>query len=176
VAERQPPANTYEALPEAQPEAIVIFCSNPRFQTAFEGFVEQELELRQGQFVPFVIAGGAGVLGQPERLPKEFKFMRDRPALFRRHFPCLKRVVLINHEDCAYYRMLAEKLPGLLPGHASDPAHRAGADLPQVADVFNRLLSHLGLQTEYCYTRFADADRTRVVFDLLPDGHGDEAT
>jgi hypothetical protein len=175
VTESVPPANTYEALPEAQPEAIVVFCSDPRFQTAFEGFVAQELGLRQGQFVPFVIAGGAGVLGQPERLPKEFKFMRDRLELFRQHFPCLKRVVLINHEDCAYYRMLAEKLPGLLPGHASDPAHRAGADLPQIAQVFNRLLSHLDLQTEYYYARFADADHTRVVFDPLPNGRADEA-
>jgi hypothetical protein len=163
-------------MPEAQPEAVVVYCSAPRFQTAFDQFIEKELGLRKGQFIPLVIAGGAGPLAHPERLPKEFKFMKDRLELFRKHYPSINRVVLINHEDCVYYRMLAEKIPGFLQGHAADLLHRAGEDMPLIAQVFNRLLSHLGLQTEYYYARFADPDHTRVIFDLLPNGRACAAT
>jgi hypothetical protein len=160
--------NVYEAVPQADPEAIVVYCSDPRFQTAFEPFLETELGLRKGQFVPFVIAGGAGVLANPERLPKEFKFMKDRFVLFRHHFPSLRRVVLINHEDCAYYKMLGDKIPGLRLEQAGGLAHQPRADLEPIAAVFHRLLSHLGLGVELYYARFADGDHCQVVFERLP--------
>ena len=62
--------NVYEALPQVRPEAIVLYCSDPRFQTAFEPFVERGLGLPKGRYVPFVMAGGAGVLGVSADEPK----------------------------------------------------------------------------------------------------------
>ncbi|OHB65392.1 MAG: hypothetical protein A2Y76_10500 [Planctomycetes bacterium RBG_13_60_9] len=157
--------NVYEAVPHASPEAVVVYCGDPRFQTAFEPFIERELGLRRGQFIPFVVGGGAGVLANPERLPKEFKFMKDRFELIHRNFPPIKRVVLINHEDCIYYRMLAQRVPGFLKDHVSKLRDRPGEDLDPIARVFHRLLAHLGLRIELYYARFTNADHSQVTFD-----------
>jgi hypothetical protein len=160
--------NVYAARPEVAPEAVVVYCSDPRFQAAFDQFIEKELRLAKGEFIPLVVAGGAGVLAHPERLPKEFKFMRDRLELFVRHHSSIKRIVLINHEDCAYYRMLAEKIPAFLGHPAGGPAHRSREDMELIGVVFGRLLAHLGVQTELYYARFADPGHTQVAFDRIP--------
>jgi len=165
MSEPERATNVYEALPQAHPEAVVVYCGDPRLQTAFESFIETELGLRKGRFVPLVVGGGAGVLANPERLPKEFKFMKDRFELIHRCFPSIHRVVLINHEDCLYYRLLAEKIPGFLTGHASRLRDRPGEDLALIARVFHRLLSHLGLKVELYYARFVDGDCSKVTFD-----------
>jgi len=162
------PVITYEAMPEVAPQAVVVYCSAPRFQMAFDQFIERELHLAKGQFIPLVIAGGAGVLAHPERLPKEFKFMRERLELFRKNYPSVKRIVLINHEDCAYYRMLTERIPGFLRPGADGPSHRSREDMELIAAVFHRLLSHLGVEIELYYARFADEDHTKVIFDRIP--------
>jgi len=79
------PANVYEAMAQVRPEAVVVYCGDPRLQTAFEPFIEKGLKLPKGQYIPLVVGGGAGVLANPERLPKEFKFMKDRFELIHRH-------------------------------------------------------------------------------------------
>ncbi|MFA5878267.1 MAG: hypothetical protein WC845_02785 [Candidatus Staskawiczbacteria bacterium] len=156
-------AQFYSAVVNPQPTAVVIHCSDPRFQTAFREFIETELGLSDGQYIPFVIAGGAGVLSRPEALPKEFRFMRERLELFREHFKSIRRVILINHEDCAYYHSLCEKswalrtLAHLLPRD----------DMKLIAQVFHRLLSHLGMQVELYHAKFSDDERTRIVFERI---------
>jgi hypothetical protein len=160
------PTNVYEAMPQVRPEAIVLHCSDPRFQTAFEPFVENELGLTKGRYVPFVVAGGPGVLANPERRPKEFKFIRDRFELFHGYFASLQRLVLINHEDCAYYRLLAQAVPGLKE-HGPDLLHWPRDDLAPIAQTIRRLLAHLGWNIELYYARFAGTDRCRVVFDRV---------
>ena len=159
--------NVYEVLPHVTPEAIVLYCSDPCFQTAFVPFVENELGLAKGRYVPFVVAGGPGVLANPERRPKEFKFLRDRFELLHEHFASLRRLVLINHEDCAYYRMLAREVPGLKePG--ADLRHWPRADLPSIAQTVHRLCGHLGWNIELYYARFTGADAGHVTFDRVP--------
>ena len=161
------PTNVYEALPQAHPEAVVVYCGDPRLQTAFEPFIENGLGLQKGQYIPLVVGGGAGVLAYPEKLPKEFKFMKDRFELIHRAFPSVKRAVLINHEDCIYYRLLAEKIPGFLADGASKLTDRPGADLDVIAGVFDRLLSHFGFQPEFYYGRFVSEDHSKVTFDRV---------
>jgi hypothetical protein len=153
-------------MPTVHPEAAVVYCGDPRLQTAFVPFIENELGLAKGQYIPTVVGGGAGALAYPQRLPKEFKFMKDRLELIHRAFPSVKRAVLINHEDCIYYRLLAQKIPGFL----TDPAKlrdRPHEDMDRIADVFDRLLSHLGLKPELYYGKFSDAEHTRMIFDRV---------
>ncbi len=159
--------NVYDALLEARPEAIVVYCSDPRFQMAFEAFLGNELGLTKGRFIPLVVAGGAGVLARPQTLPKEFKFMKDRLDLFCSHFPSLKRVVLINHEDCAYYRWLAGTSAGLQTDRTEDLGTQPRRDLQRIAGVFNRFLPHLGLSVELYCAGFADSGRGKVVFERI---------
>ncbi len=165
MSESEGSTNVYEALPQVHPEAVVVYCGDPRLQTAFVPFIENELGLAKGQYIPVVVGGGAGVLANPERRPKEFKFLRDRFELFHRHFASLRRLVLINHEDCLYYRTLAQAAPGL---SGPDSPHRPRDDLPPIARTVHRLLGHLGWDLELYYARFAAADRSQVAFDRVP--------
>lgn len=159
--------NVYDAILETRPEAIVVYCSDPRFQMAFEAFLGNELGLTKGRFIPLVVAGGAGVLARPLTLPKEFKFMKDRLELFRSHFPSLTRVVLINHEDCAYYRQLSSRIVGFQTDRTEDLGTQPRGDLELTAGVFNRFLPHLGLSVELYYAGFADISHGKVIFERV---------
>lgn len=157
----------YDALRDPKPEAIVVYCSDPRFQTAFDQFIQRELGLAKGKFMPLVIGGGAGVLGHPEQLPKEFKFLKERFELYRDVFPSLRRVVLINHEDCRYYDFLKTKLFGFLGPRFNISREHAREDLSLVSRAFKRLLAHLGFTVEFYYAKFADAEQSKIVFDKV---------
>jgi len=160
------PAKTYEAVVDPRPEAVVVHCNDPRFQKAFEQFIEKELGLRREEVVALVVGGGAGVLAHPERLPKEFKFMKDRFELIRENFPSIRRVILINHEDCKYYESLKDRVLKVLGAHKT-LAEQSREDMGAVARIFASLLSHLGLAVELYYAKFADAEHTKIVFDRV---------
>jgi hypothetical protein len=155
----------YDAVPNPAPTAVVIHCSDPSFQAAFNGFVEQELKLAPGDYVPLVFSGGAGVLSQPMSLPKEFKFVKERIEFLRRHFASIKRVILINHEDCEYYATLADRFQGLLGSRLSDHMRQ---DMKSIAGILLRALpvAH-GLSIELYYARFADDAHTKIAFERI---------
>ena len=158
-------ARIYNAVQNPKPEAIVVYCGDPRFQDAFDGFIEKELKLSKGQFIPMVVGGGAGVLAHPEKLPKEFKFMKERLEHYTEAFHSVRRVILINHEDCKYYHSLKERVLGLAGAHSV--LDHAREDMPLVAQVFRRLLGHLNLPIEMHYASFADPQHTQIVFDQV---------
>ncbi len=160
MSDMQIPA-IYKVLKEATPEAVVITCSDPRFQAAFREFIEVKLGLTQGKYIPFVIDGGAGVLGRPESLPKEFKFVKERLETFKQRFCSIKRIILINHEDCTYYETLGKKLGALIPFHVHPPHD----DMKLIQQVFIRLLAHLGLNLELYYAKFVDGSRTQITIE-----------
>jgi hypothetical protein len=156
----KPAGPTYAAVQNPQPEAVVVYCSDPRFQPAFEQFIARELGLGKGQYIPLVIGGGAGVLAHPEKLPKDFKFVKDRIEFLREHYSSIKRIILINHEDCMYYRQVAEKLLRFLPHLGLSPEH----DMAAVQAVFRSVLAHLNLSVELYYAQFADDAKSKVTF------------
>ena len=167
TVEALPAKPLYDAVREPKPEAIVVYCSDPRFQAAFDQFIQRELGLAKGKFMPLVVGGGAGVLGHPAQLPKEFKFLKERFELYREVFPTLRRVVLINHEDCRYYDFLKRKLMSFLgPRIIISPEH-AREDLSLVSKAFKLLLAHLGFTVEFYYAKFADAEHSKVQFDKV---------
>ena len=45
----------YEITTET-PQAIVIYCSDPRFQSAFEKFVEEGLSFKKLTYIPIIIS------------------------------------------------------------------------------------------------------------------------
>jgi hypothetical protein len=157
----------YAAVQDPKPEAIVVHCSDPRFQIAFEQFIANELGLAKGEFIPLVIGGGPGVLSHPEQLPKEFKFIKERFELYRTHFPSIRRVILINHEDCKYYQSLRTKLSHLLGARFKGVAEQAREDLGLLARICDRLLAHLGLSVDLYYAKFADAEHSKAVFEKV---------
>jgi hypothetical protein len=157
----------YETVQNPRPEAIVVHCSDPRLQAAFAQFIQRELGLRQGGYIPLVVGGGAGVLGHPEQLPKEFKFLKERFELYRDHFPSIRRLVLINHEDCKYYESLKSRVLGFMgAGLRISPTH-AREDLALVSRTFKHLLSHLGVGLEIYYAKFADPEHRQIEFERV---------
>jgi hypothetical protein len=173
IAETPPSAEaptvrkTYAAVADPRPEAVVIHCSDPRFQTAFEQFIAEELHLAKGAYIPIVVGGGAGVLGHPEQLPKEFKFLKERLELYRHVFPSARHIVLINHEHCHYYDSLKGRVLNFLGSRLKPSLEHGREDLPLVARVCQHLLAHLGCQVELYYARFADPEQTRIVFEKV---------
>ena len=157
----------YAAVVDPKPSAIVIHCSDPRFQPAFDQFTEHELGLKTGEFIPIIVGGGAGVLGHPEQLPKEFKFIKERLEHYHQIFPTARRIVLINHEGCRYYQSLKARTLGLLGSKLANAAGHSRDDLSLVARTFQHFLSHLGYSIELYYAKFANPEQTRIEIEKI---------
>ncbi|MBS1153325.1 MAG: hypothetical protein H6Q89_5023 [Myxococcaceae bacterium] len=153
----------YEALVDPQCEAIVVHCSDARLQRAFREFTVTELGLALGDFMPLVVSGGASVLAHPERLPKEFKFMRDRLEFYRSVMPSLKRVVLISHERCRYSQALKKRVLG----RGVVPEAQGPEDLRVVQAALAPTLAKLDLRAELFFARFAGPEGTQIRFDRV---------
>ena len=153
-------------LIEAAPEAIVVHCSDPRFQRAFAEFIRDELKLQDGSFIPLVISGGVGSLAEPLKLPKEFRFMKERLRMFLERFESIHRLILINHEDCRHYEWLHNYIGRLFLQRFHSLAERQQADLKKAAELVLKLTS-LKLDLELYYARFADARKSKVVFEKV---------
>jgi hypothetical protein len=154
---------TYDLI-DAAPEAIVVHCSDPRFQRAFAGFIKNELQLEEGKYIPLVVSGGIGSLSEPLKLPKEFRFMRERLRMFLDRFDSIKQIVLINHEDCRHYEALQNFIGKLFMQRFASMAERQRVDLKKVAKVLLDL-SSARIETKLYYAKFADARKSKVVFE-----------
>lgn len=158
---------TYKLQQGAAPEALVVYCSDPRFQSAFQQFIKNELGLSPGEYIPIVIGGGGGVLAHPEQLPKEFKFLKDRFEMHMHRFPSISRIVLINHEGCDYYEGLKDRLKHLFGPLASSTTDKQRNDLKGVA---RKLIGMVlpGVNIELYYAHLDKPDGDSVVFDRIP--------
>jgi len=164
LPDSQPPP-VYSLL-EAHPKAIVIHCSDPRFQKAFRDFIVNELHLHDGEYIPFVISGGVAALAEPQKLPKEFKFIKERIDLFTGLFKSIHRVVLINHEDCRHYDMLKSTLGSIFLQHAAHMTDRQIKDLRNVAGMIMGFVAP-GFQLETYYARIVRNGGVTVHFEKI---------
>lgn len=151
---------------DAAPEAIVVHCSDPRFQRAFTEFIHQELKLQDGNYIPLVISGGVGSLAEPLKLPKEFRFMKERLRMFLERFESIHRLILINHEDCRHYDWLQSYIGKLFLQRFQNLTERQQADLKKAAQGILALTS-LKIDCELYYAKFADARKSKVVFEKV---------
>lgn len=84
-------------------QALVIHCGDPRFQDAFRRFITEELGYRN--YVPIVIGGGVHAFGVQSFLPKNFKILWEQIKFFVKEGR-IRNVVIINHDDCAWYKKM----------------------------------------------------------------------
>ncbi len=157
------PIKIYDLI-DAAPEAVVVHCSDPRFQSAFAGFIKNELHLGDGKYIPLVVSGGVATLSEPFMLPKEFKFMKERFRFFLERFDSIREIVLINHEDCRHYDWLRNFIGKLFLQRFHDMAERQQDDLKKVAKVLLGLASSR-IEIKLYYAKFADAGKSKVVFE-----------
>jgi hypothetical protein len=91
-------------------EALVIHCGDPRFQEAFRQFITRELGLRN--YIPIIIGGGVHAFGMQTLLPKNFKILWEQVKFFIKEGR-VNQVIIINHEDCAWYKKMKGYHPTL---------------------------------------------------------------
>lgn len=110
-------------LREGDSDALVIHCSDPRFQDAFHGFTRRGLGLEQPAVI--VLPGSTASFGVQAFLPKRWHALRNQIELMTEHndFP---RVIIINHDDCRGYTDVAKFIGGLMNVSVSQRKHLQG--------------------------------------------------
>ena len=114
----------------------------------------------KGDFIPLVIAGGAGVLARPKRLPKEFKFVKESHRSPPRHSLDTQGCA-VTDEDCLYYKTLKDRVLGFI---ASRLTHSQD-DLSIVEKILGCALQTTRI--EPYYARFQDPERSKIVFEKI---------
>jgi hypothetical protein len=91
---------TETKISEAESNALVIMCSDRRFQEAYREFLSQGLGLARWDAI--VVPGGGYMFSFAEVLPKQLK-VGTRMVKFIMQASHPARIVLINHERCVRY-------------------------------------------------------------------------
>lgn len=102
-------------LAEGEADALVLHCSDPRFQPAFRTFLAEQLGISH----PALVIGPGSISAWAVQMakPKMWHAMRQNIELMAARHP-IKRLVIITHEDCKSYSKLADLMGGLpkVPG------------------------------------------------------------
>jgi hypothetical protein len=153
----------YDAI-NGSAEAIVVHCADPRFQKAFREFINKELKLEEGKYIPIVISGAVASLSEPSSFPKEFKVVSDLIDLFLTRHNSIKMIVLINHEDCKKYEAMKGVLGRLFLGKLATIAEKQKKDLVSVA--LNLLQMHKQKPAvRLFYGKFANDQHSQIAFE-----------
>lgn len=140
-------------ISRADTDVLVVHCSDHRFQAALYEFLNLGLNLNENYDL-LVIPGGPQCLTLIEYLPKfswaSWKWFR---FLLEAHAP--KRIILIAHEDCGWYKSLPFHL------HASsEPRRRQEEDLRRVRHALRK--DFPDLTVELYYAGWDASDRVTI--------------
>jgi len=117
-----PTFNASSKVNSADAEVLVVHCSDHRFQAGIHEFLNQGLKLGENYDL-LVIPGGPQYLTLVEYIPK-FAWASGRWFRYLVEQHELKRLVLIAHQDCGWYKSLPLHL------HSSpEPRDRQEEDL-----------------------------------------------
>ena len=137
-----PTSQLTSKLNQADTDVLVIHCSDHRFQAAFYEFLNLKLNLDENYDL-LVLPGGPQCLTLVEYLPKFswagwkwFRFLADAHDL--------KRLILIQHQDCEWYKELPFHL------HSSTvPRLRQEEDLRRARQTLAKEHPHLSVELYY---------------------------
>ncbi len=123
-------------------DVLVVHCSDHRFQAGLHEFLNHNLNLGENYDL-LVIPGGPQCLTLAEYLPKFswagwkwFRFLVDSHEL--------KRMILIAHQDCGWYKDLPLHLHS-----SSEPRSRQEEDLRRVRQSLKRDFPDLSVELYY---------------------------
>jgi hypothetical protein len=144
-------------LNRANTDVLVVHCGDHRFQACFHDFLNQGLNLN-GNYDLLVIPGGPQSLTLAEYLPK-FSWSSWRWFRFLVELHDLKRLVLIQHQDCAWYKTLPLHLH-----HSPEPRQRQEQDLRRVTEALKKDFPELNVELYYAGWDASD----RVTVEAIP--------
>jgi hypothetical protein len=139
---------------EPESDVVVVHCSDPRYQPHFQEFLRKRLGLDRYALV--AVPGGPQFLTLAEYLPK-FSWVGWRWMKFLVDLSKPRRVVLIAHDDCRWYR--DARFFHLHP----DVGDRQRADLKQVRAAFAERFPGVAIDGF-----FARLDGDEAVFESVP--------
>ena len=143
-------------LNRADTDVLAVHCGDHRFQAAFHEFLSQGLNLG-GNYDLLVIPGGPQSLTLVEYLPK-FAWASTKWLRFHVEKHELSRLILIQHQDCAWYKTLPLHL------HSStEPRQRQEQDLERSSRSLKQ--DFPALRVELYYASWDAAGR--VAFDPI---------
>jgi len=129
-------------IQRAVTDVLAVHCGDYRFQGAFHEFLSQSLGLRENYDL-MVIPGGPLSLTLFEYLPK-FSWSSWKWLRFFVEQHEVKRLVLIQHQDCAWYKTMPLHL------HASpEPRERQEQDLRRVREAMKKDFAQLSVALYY---------------------------
>ena len=100
-------------LQRAETDVLAVYCSDHRIQAGVREFLDDHLGLR-ANYDSLVVPGGPQCLVEVDTLPKfAWASRKWSRALIGLH--SLKRMILIAHHDCGWYRWLADYQPPRSP-------------------------------------------------------------
>jgi hypothetical protein len=119
---------TYECrtqIERTETEVLAVHCSDYRFQAGIREFLDEGLGL-QANYDRLVVPGGPQCLVEVETLPK-FAWAARKWSRMLVQAHSLKRLVLIAHQDCGWYKWLEQWQPagGAVRGKQEDDLRTA---------------------------------------------------
>lgn len=134
-------------------EVLAIHCGDYRFQSALQEFLNGQLHLA-GNYDLMVIPGGPLALTLADHLP-EFASASWKWLRFFAEQHKIRRLILIQHQDCAFYRAIEAHLHS-----SSEPRERQEQDLRRVKDALHKDLPQIAV--ELYYASFDSSDRITI--------------
>jgi hypothetical protein len=130
------------SLKHADAEMLAIHCSDHRFQPGFYEFLNLKLDLDENYDL-LVLPGGPQCLTLVEYLPK-FSWAGWKWFRFLVEAHDLKRLILIQHQDCGWYKELPFHLHS-----SSEPRLRQEEDLRRARAALTRERPDLSVDLYY---------------------------
>ena len=134
-------------------EVLVVHCSDHRFQAGLHEFLNQNLHLDENYDL-LVLPGGPQCLTLVEYLPK-FSWASWKWFRFLVDAHDLKRLILIQHQDCGWYKDLPFHLHS-----SSQPRLRQEEDLRRARAALAK--EHPELSVELYYVGWDSNDQITV--------------
>lgn len=130
---------TTQLKASSEPAAVVIHCSDPRFQPHFQEFLTNSLALNS--YALIAVPGGVHFLIAGDSAPR-FTWVGWSWVQFVRDVACAERVILIGHDDCRWYFSLMQ---------AKDPARVRERQLADLRAVRQEFTERFGVRVETYY-------------------------
>lgn len=138
---------------KAESAALVIHCSDPRYQPHFQEFLADGLGLRHYGLV--AIPGGLQLLTMVDYLPK-YSWAGWRWIKFMMNLSQPNQVILIAHEDCRWY---------LDPRFGYDPTSIETRQVNDLEQVRRSMIQRFGPRRVDLY--YARLESGRAAFQAL---------
>jgi hypothetical protein len=130
------------AVQLAETDVLAVYCSDHRLQAGIREFLDENLNLR-ANYDSVVVPGGPQCLVEVGALPK-FAWVSRKWSRVLIQLHSLKRMILIAHQDCGWYRWLDDYQPSRTPVR-----HGQEEDLRAAAKALSQLAPDLAVELFY---------------------------